>query len=370
MSSPTRWSYVWRWITGAALATMLIWGLGAATVTDAVPWAYSDVAQRHVPLPGATVFQNKEGRGFTAFGPDGFQGLPDDYASKRLLPIMGDSYIEAFQVDMREKVFTRFNEIRRERADLYAVGLGRSDQNLSDVYFLLPRYLRAYPQIAGVVLLLHPSDVLPNGTNQRLIPSPEPRAEFSETLHVPEFPWLGPILLKTKLSIFYWPAKQFLVSLPSFRVRPGPAAGNTPAPPGFAPLSKTRLPYPDSIEAFWRSAIRQIRSRTNIPLLILMATHAARIHNGRVVYDRPTEEIETRFAEVCRKEHVPVILLYDRFSRHVRSGGALPRGFANSRPGRGHFNAVGHQLLAEAISDYLDAHPEFLSSPPTAGDGQ
>ena len=60
------------------------------------------------------------------------------------------------------------------------------------------------------------------------------------------------------------------------------------------------------------------------------------------------------FCRVCEKNGIDVIDTGPRFRQVYASEHRLPYGFANTTPGEGHLNALGHKILAEEIISYLE----------------
>ena len=57
---------------------------------------------------------------------------------------------------------------------------------------------------------------------------------------------------------------------------------------------------------------------------------------------------------MCEKHGIDVIDTGFRFQKLYETEGQLPYGFANTAPGEGHLNALGHRILAEEIIAYLE----------------
>ena len=60
------------------------------------------------------------------------------------------------------------------------------------------------------------------------------------------------------------------------------------------------------------------------------------------------------FCRLCEKHGIDVIDTGSRFQKLYETEGQLPYGFANTAPGEGHLNALGHRILAEEIIAYLE----------------
>ncbi|MDO5546171.1 MAG: hypothetical protein Q4F81_10200 [Eubacteriales bacterium] len=60
------------------------------------------------------------------------------------------------------------------------------------------------------------------------------------------------------------------------------------------------------------------------------------------------------FCKVCERNGIDVIDTGERFQNLYDTQRKLPYGFANTTPGSGHLNALGHEILAEEIISYLE----------------
>ena len=60
------------------------------------------------------------------------------------------------------------------------------------------------------------------------------------------------------------------------------------------------------------------------------------------------------FCRLCEKHGIDVIDTGFRFQKLYETEGQLPYGFANTAPGEGHLNALGHRILLEGIIAYLE----------------
>ena len=57
------------------------------------------------------------------------------------------------------------------------------------------------------------------------------------------------------------------------------------------------------------------------------------------------------------EQGVAFVSVRDGLARDRIDHSRLSRGFHNTAPGFGHFNAVGHRIIGEEIWHYLHAHP-------------
>lgn len=95
-----------------------------------------------------------------------------------------------------------------------------------------------------------------------------------------------------------------------------------------------------------------IRSEYNGPIVFVYHPNTEIQKDGFVrIVRSQTLDI---FREVCRDTGIDFIDTGDAFLEHYNEYYELPYGFANTTPGSGHLNEVGHQIMANAIIDYLE----------------
>ena len=85
------------------------------------------------------------------------------------------------------------------------------------------------------------------------------------------------------------------------------------------------------------------------PLLFCIAPTDQQFGEERLSFEDPRREDKMIFAGICQRHNITFIDLTERFNDFFLKTKKFPRGFANTFPGRGHLNAHGHRLVAEAI---------------------
>jgi hypothetical protein len=75
------------------------------------------------------------------------------------------------------------------------------------------------------------------------------------------------------------------------------------------------------------------------------------------------EPTETELQRLCAEEGVAFLSVRERLERDRNHYSRLSRGFHNTAPGVGHFNAIGHRIIGEEIWRYICDRP----SPPIQG---
>jgi hypothetical protein len=73
----------------------------------------------------------------------------------------------------------------------------------------------------------------------------------------------------------------------------------------------------------------------------------------------PVEPAEMELQRRCQEEDVAFLSVREALDRDRSDHSRLSRGFHNTAPGVGHFNAIGHRIIGEEIWRYLCAHSSF-----------
>ena len=83
------------------------------------------------------------------------------------------------------------------------------------------------------------------------------------------------------------------------------------------------------------------------------------IGKNKIVDELSSENIENvkLFSNMCEKYEFQFIDLSKTFTQYFYNNAhKMPNGFANSIPGKGHWNAHGHNLIAESIYRLVEDH--------------
>ncbi len=353
-----------QWIASFLLAGYAVFVLHDLLVNNLPPHAFDAELQRTVLAPGFEWRRESEGYGSTRVGKLGILGVPDAAGDPRpKVLIWGDSYVEGMEVSDEERVpqvTTRLWNRNRDRPIL-ALGIGAAGWSLADHYFYLPRYHRVLPRhVLDVFVLSGLGDALPNNpvaTRSRFVYRGEFELVADREVRVSAESTRRQALLHS--SHLGYPAQLLRRILDGrafegLRFAPGPVA---PAPPEVSSSDDS----PEFVREAFDWLLTRLAGRTTQPaLVLLMPNDTPQIEDGRVVTTARREKHEEEFRKACRRAGLDFRSLRKPFNRAYLEEGVLPRGFANSLPGQGHLNAVGHRILAEAIVDYLKEHEDAI----------
>ncbi|MCK6574070.1 hypothetical protein L6V77_23570 [Myxococcota bacterium] len=354
-----------RWLAGLCLATLLAALLTAPFTDSVVPYVNDPAVLGLVPVPGHVHRQRAEGWGDSRFGRFGVS-VHDDVTALRgpTVAIWGDSYVEAWQVDDPDKVAAQVTALCGADG-LTGVGVGQSGRAAADVVFLLPRYEKLFSPEAHYIVLPHLSDVLPDGLRF-----------FDDPPRLVEVPFtagslgLRPILERFHLQLFWRAARTAVNGADGNRVvrlRPGPV--KRPGA-GAGGLGGTKYDRPVVLpsDATLEYLLAALDAATERPLVFIYTPAVPRIRANAVETQDQDAAAARHVAALAARRGIGFLDLSAAFVRAYQQTGEFPRGFHNGVPGSGHWNALGHRLVAEAIcADRADrARPGGGSSAPGA----
>ena len=355
-----------RWGLGLLAATWLAGLLHDRFADWPPPQVWDEALGTRVFETGTTWHRRQEGRGTGHVGTHGILGVPDAAGSPApKLFLWGDSHVEGMEVDDPDRMPQQVSSLWRERvgSPLLAVGVCAAGRNLADHYRLMPDYERVIPGAAvHAIFLSGLGDLLPDS----------PEAQFGRFVSEPGFAFVAPepavrddaamararLLRTLHLGWFSRLAREALSGnlTADLRFRPGPVP--QPHPPGDNPFRERRTEATPELEAALDWLLTRLDERTELPVVLVLAPNdTPRIETDRVVLREQPTELEELLAALCAKHGIGFVDLREDFNAFYRSTGRFPRGFPDSRPARGHLNADGHRLVAEALVESLAAGP-------------
>lgn len=374
-----------KWIAVGALSVLAIWAVTAICQPNIVPERWSEPFQRNVPAEGWSFSHRAENWATTHFGPEGFRGMKDLQGLQGPSAIIwGDSFVEAYQVNDADKMDARLNaRLRADGDSLTVAAVGHSFWSLADYYFLMPRYEAFVPDCRLHVIHLF--------TLQDLLPDQDARHRISlfqsqPTFHFEEYGLedrgtaakAGPQALKeaiygARLQFFLKLKKSLLgiAQLEGLRFAPGPAkkrekgVSNDYAVDEKSSGAWRYMLYPKWVKEpppteAWTFLLGEMRKQARAPILFVYCPATPSMDDGRIILENPEKEMAAAFSALCEKEGFGFVNLEADFLRNWEANKELPRGFHSSRPGEGHYNAAGHEIVADAIHRWLKEHPHVV----------
>ena len=94
-------------------------------------------------------------------------------------------------------------------------------------------------------------------------------------------------------------------------------------------------------------------STTEAPILFVYAPPTPALLSGDLILENPEKNLANHFSSLCKEQGIGFVSLEEPFLRFLEANGRFAKGFHNSRPWEGHYNADGHRLVAEAINSWI-----------------
>ena len=333
------------WVGGFFASILVIWAVSFLFADTVLLYEKCSDTGAWTRLPGGFHRQRSEGWATSHFGQWDVIGVDD--ISKIDVPaiaIWGDSHVEAFQVDQKEKMQEVLKGIlsRGGMKGITAIGIGKSAESVADYYFKIPLYEKRCPRImAHFIVICDLSDVLPDQPAERSIFRSKPEYHLIERDKQPDHLKLRTVLRKGGFD-FVW------LALARFGRDMKPRFSLGPRKP--APQRNAEIAYdPETGKAF-AFLLQALRRRTEHPLFFVYAPQLPAVVSGQVRFTEQSAPMVTLFADECRRNGIGFVDMTTYFCDYYRTAHGFPRGFPNSRISQGHFNRNGHRLIAEAIS--------------------
>ncbi len=335
------------WIWGFGCAFLIIWFVAAVFGNTLLLYTWSSDIGTWIRVPGSVYRERSEGWAKSQFGQYDIIGIHDvSIITSPAIVIWGDSYVEALQVEQKERMQEKLKSLWRANGinNYTAFGIGNSGENIADYYFKIPRYEKLCPTIvAHFIVITSLDDILPDQPlhNGAAFTS-KPAYQFIDRHRQPEFRQAKEVLNKFGLDFIWQPARSFakdkkLQFLPGLR--------NI----GLQHTENVSAKDCDKAFAFIANALRH---QTVKPVFIVYCPELPRIMDGKVRYEDVDADIISVFARECKNSGIGFIDMSQELRKYYHETGAFPRGFKNSIPSEGHLNAGGHDLIAKAI--YLE----------------
>jgi hypothetical protein len=269
--------------------------------------------------------------------------------------IWGDSHVEAWQVKDSDKIAAQVNrQLTNSSVPLLAFGIGEAGVSWAQHYFDIPRYEKILANVKAHYIVL--------GGIGRALPTNYPQAknQYAQFLEYEDgYQLLDrtdsqdgnkkalPILQRLELRFLY----AFISKIRNGKIwrlsfKVGPRNHNKPVEKS----SLKEMPSEYEKEKAFVWLIEKLRSQTSAPICVVYAPDTPYINNAKMVYRSQEKDDEIKaLQKACLKSGIRFIDASFPFENYYKQTGRFARGFFNTPPASGHFNADGQRLIAEEI---------------------
>ncbi|MDH4408521.1 MAG: hypothetical protein QE273_02765 [Verrucomicrobiales bacterium] len=362
---------VLKWLAGGFLSIGAIW-MVTAVFSDSVPLEeWSGALGRNTLAPGTTYQERREGWATNHIGEHGLiASRPEDLAATEKIVIWGDSFVEAFHVEDSAKMHRRLTDLLRQepRGKGAALAVGERFCSIADYRFRIPDYEAALKDVKLHVIHLYSledtfPDQYPGGRISLFLTEPNLHFEkydneFRE-IEAPVSPGRARVLIHQYHLQFFSRLRTSLTNiarLDGLRFAPGTAQKSTADPAAHRAWNRFLDPAWGSAEPpleAWRFLLRELDSTTEAPILFVYAPPTPALLSGDLILENPEKNLANHFSSLCKEQGIGFVSLEEPFLRFLEENGRFAKGFHNSRPWEGHYNADGHRLVAEAINSWI-----------------
>lgn len=314
-------------------------------------------ATRGVWMPNSLIIKGDEGRSVSRIDGNGYINENDDLADSGYVLFMGNSQSNGIQVDVDKRYILLLNRKLQEvnmDTKVYAYNVSADGSDFCDLVSGFTAATQEFPDSRAVVLQIGSMDwsldKLQNCTEQRTFSEEQKGAYMAAHLsndqklrHMIKLCFPFPIYLKE------------------------------------VKMKETKLDFHD---AFWHAETEQEETIEDLKdmdmgedykraleevLVFLRQNYKGQIIilelpgvslRGRGKLENSNGIRQKLFDRACKENDIIYINMYDRYEREYEARRVLPYGFSNTRPGYGHLNEEGHQMIADTLLPLLEKEAE------------
>lgn len=331
-----------KWFVGFLFSCLFIWTLSAFLLDSAEPWVSDSELGYWVHAPGV-VQHRSEGWGETHFGEGGLLERQVSLAKSDTPKVflLGDSYVEALQVDDQEKIAVVYNQLVPDSAPKL-IGFGGSGFSLEHYVSAMDVFQRRFPAVRGYAIVLSglgDLDIGPEG--DRFVRLSEGGGQ----------PFASPSIYSQRFAAFLnkW---QLNFSLPLFRSLRD-IFSESAAAPLRTQAGGGDIPHV-TLEEGWAPLFEEIKKVTDRKVIFVYMPSAPAPEGDAVLFRDKEGPNKNRFKTLCQSYGVAFVDMTEPFVDYYLTTGHFPRGFFNSPPGRGHLNAEGQRMVADVLARYFE----------------
>jgi lysophospholipase L1-like esterase len=325
-------------LTLELLVRYLIMGPGILFVPD------PDIGK--VPIKGTHVLWGTEGYGHTHYVRNG--EIATLSTGGPVVVVLGDSHTEAYQVDDDAKFVSVAEKILRSHGRTVDLrNLGFSGGTMADYAQLGPAIISRYHPVAVVIQLTAADFGAESFDTTRVnhfVRAPNGSLVLMHQNVPVSSPSLGARLKHVSALVNYLQMRYLTIAE---RRAHGSSANHDGSSASASGAERGTIPEQINLLQ---------RAYTGTPVIFLLLPTLPRIESGRIVMFDPAQEqllmtLRNSLSDVSGWQIADPLPAF----RQLASQGELPRGFLNTRPGTGHLNTSGHQVVGELLARAIES---------------
>lgn len=285
--------------------------------------------------PNTILVHGTEGYGIIKIDENGYINPPGTLQESYVL-CMGSSHTQGKEVVMDENYSSLLNShFSKGEGSLAAYNIACDGNFLPTLIKHFSAAVQAYPDASVVTIEISTTDFSAEELNDTL-----QQVEYDESQSVKNrIKYMG---FKEKLKIIikeYFP----LISLVKSKLETTANSNNADS------VGKTD--NSDAAKAL-RKALKLMRSKYDGEIIFIYHSQTLIEEDGSVTFAE--DKLFSVLAKACKENNIRLVDMRPAFVEHYEKEKETPYGFANTKPGNGHLNKVGHRLIAESLIPYIE----------------
>lgn len=277
--------------------------------------------------PDTLYMQCKEGFGYGQTNNEGFNNSID-YKEKMPIDVllMGSSQVRGYEVGWKKTMTERLGALMPEKT-IYNIGMSSHE------------FLRCCCNLEAALDRYAPANAVVMETDRIQFTSDELLEAIDETIPKMEgsFPWL--LVLMERNQLIRTVKKQ----LEDILEQSDQKEGLKDAENGTLKFQG----YEEELDRLF-GKIALVGEQKGTPVIIFYHPSIEISQNGAMIFGTDPKALEI-FRDGCERYGITFVDMTGSFLQKYEQDHMLPYGFINTRVGRGHLNAVGHDLVAKEL---------------------
>lgn len=283
--------------------------------------------------PQTTLVHGTEGYGINKVDENGYINAEGTLQDSHIL-CMGSSHTQGKELPSGENYPSLINKhFSKDQESLAAYSVACDANFLPSLIKHFPAAVEAYPNASVVTIEISSTDVSAEELEGALS-----QVNYDESQSIKnQVEHAG---FKDKLKL--WIKEYFpLLSLIKSKLET-PSATDT-----VAEESDTTDATPD-----FEKVLKLIRSQYDGEIIFIYHSQTLIEKDGSVSF--ADDKLFNAFEKACVENDIQVIDMRPVFTQYYEEHKEIPYGFANTKPGNGHLNKLGHRLVAETLITYIE----------------